>query len=336
MAALAGRHPVVDERDRIGAARILRQPVVVEIESPGLRIEHHVLEHSAESPCRRIDLRFRLGRQANHLRVAAALEIEDAPPAPAMLVVTDQAAFRIAGQSRLPGPRQAEEQRRVALGTDIGRAVHRQYPAERQQVVHDREDRLLDLARIAGAADQDEPFGEVEQDEHRRVGAVLGRVRLHGRHVDDRETGGVLGIGLARRTGEKHRAREQAVPCALGDDPNRQAIFRIRPGEAVLNEQFPAAQRRQHPLLDRLEPVRSNVPVDLSPPDVRCGRWLADEKLVERRPPGMHAGEADERAALRHLAFRAPDRVLVQRRGAWIPMNLTRINDAVSGEIRHC
>ena len=52
------------------------------------------------------------------------------------------------------------------------------------------------------------------------------------------------------------------------------------------------------------------------------------------RAAGVHAGETDERAALRHQAFRAPDRVLVQRGGAEIPVNRSWIHNAVGGEIR--
>lgn len=35
---------------------------------------------------------------------------------------------------------------------------------------------------------------------------------------------------------QKHGARKQAVPRLLSDDPDRQAVFRIRAREAVLHE----------------------------------------------------------------------------------------------------
>ena len=50
----------------------------------------------------------------DRLGVAAALEIEDALGAPAVLVVADQGARRIGRKRRLAGARQAEEQRRIA------------------------------------------------------------------------------------------------------------------------------------------------------------------------------------------------------------------------------
>src|SRR3546814_4031921 len=62
---------------------------------------------------------------ANHLGVTAALEIEDRGVRPAMLVVADQRARRVGRQGRLAGAAEAEEDRRVAVRTDVRRAVHR-------------------------------------------------------------------------------------------------------------------------------------------------------------------------------------------------------------------
>ena len=156
MAAGARRHGVVDELDRIRGARILGQRRIVEIRaraSPG-----RITTFSSTVPNRRVvrvDLRLGLGREPDHLRVAAALEIEDAAIAPAVLVVADQPAIRIARQRRLAGAGQAEEERGVAGLADVGRAVHREHALQRQQVVEDREDRLLVLAGVAGAGDDD-------------------------------------------------------------------------------------------------------------------------------------------------------------------------------------
>src|SRR3546814_13403281 len=51
----------------------------------------------------------------------------------------------------LAGAREAEEDRGVACWAYVRRAVHREHVAIRQQVVENREHRLLDLARIDGA-----------------------------------------------------------------------------------------------------------------------------------------------------------------------------------------
>ncbi len=76
-----------------------------------------------------------------------------------MLVVADQGPRSIGAQCRLARARQAEEDRCVALGTDIRAAMHRHDALRRQQVIEDAEHRFLHLAGVFGAADQDQLFG---------------------------------------------------------------------------------------------------------------------------------------------------------------------------------
>ena len=105
---------VVDVIQRIGAAGVLGQRVVVEVEAARERIEHHVFQDGAEAPRAGVNLRLGFGRQADHLGVAAVLEIENAVIAPAVLVVADQLARRVGGERSLAGAGEAEEQRHVA------------------------------------------------------------------------------------------------------------------------------------------------------------------------------------------------------------------------------
>ena len=107
---------VVDELDRIRASCVLRQRGVVQIQRAAIRINHHVFQNRAEPASGRVDLRLGLGRELDHLRVAAAFEIEDAGVAPSVLVVADETPLRVTRQRRLPGTREAEEERRVTLG----------------------------------------------------------------------------------------------------------------------------------------------------------------------------------------------------------------------------
>ena len=176
------------------------------------RIHDDVFEHRAEAD-RVPDLRLVLPREANALGVAAAFEVEDAVVAPAVLVVADQAALRVGGERRLAGARKAEEQRHVARRPHIRGAVHREDAARGQQVIHDRERRLLHLAGIAGAADQHDALFEIDDDAGLRVGAVLGGVRLEFRREQDRELGRHRGLRrirpdekLPRRRGCARRA----------------------------------------------------------------------------------------------------------------------------------
>src|SRR5690606_20987062 len=97
-----------------------------EVDDPRLRIDDHVLEDRAEPTARRVDQRLALGGEADHLRVVPALEVEDALVRPAVLVVADELARRVGREGRLAGAREAEEERDVAILTDVSRAVHRE------------------------------------------------------------------------------------------------------------------------------------------------------------------------------------------------------------------
>ena len=105
---------VGDGLERIGAAGVLGEAVVVEVGHAGHRVEDHVLEHGAEAGGGRVDLRLGLGREVDRLGVAAALEVEDAVVRPAVLVVADQPrAGRPTGWScRCPRGRRTRRRRR--------------------------------------------------------------------------------------------------------------------------------------------------------------------------------------------------------------------------------
>ena len=169
-----------------------------------LRIERHVLHHRAEALGRRIDLRLGLARELDRLGVAAALEIEHAALAPAMLVVADEGAVRIGRERRLAGAGEAEEDRRVAVAAGVGRAMHRHDLLRRQEVVEDGEHRLLHLARIARAADQHDLAREVAGDDRSRCA----------RHAAwDRR-----GTTADRRSSNRGRRRRDPRPAAGSGD----------------------------------------------------------------------------------------------------------------------
>src|ERR1035437_8463602 len=72
------RPMVVDVIERIGAAGVFREGVVVEVEAARLRIDRHVFHDGAEPARTGVNLRFGLGGEANDLGVTAVLEVEDA------------------------------------------------------------------------------------------------------------------------------------------------------------------------------------------------------------------------------------------------------------------
>ena len=183
-------------------------------------------------PRRSVDLGLGLRGQPDDLRVAAAFEVEDAVVRPAVLVVADQMPLGIGGERRLAGARKPEEHRHAAVVADVRRAVHRHHAAQRQPVVHDGEDRLLDLARVVRAADQHLGARGMEHDERPRARAVRLRIGLDGRRVQH-ERLRLVPPQLALRGVDEERLREERVPRAVRHDPQREPMCRIGPGERV-------------------------------------------------------------------------------------------------------
>ena len=186
--ATHGIFALLDELDRVGAARVLRDAGVGEVDGAVL-FEHDVLQHRAEAQ-RLEDVRLVFRRQVDRLGVAAAFDVEDAVVAPAVLVVADEVPLGIGGERRLAGAGQAEQQRRAAgLPVRRGRAVHREHAALRREVVRDREHALLHLAGVLGAEDDQLAVFEAQVDARRRAhagGEAVGGKRAG---VVDREVG---------------------------------------------------------------------------------------------------------------------------------------------------
>ena len=258
----------------------------------------------------RVDLRLGLGGEADHLRVAAALEVEDAAVAPAVLVVADQRALGVGRERRLAGAREAEEDRDVAVVADVRRAVHREDALERQPVVHHREDRLLDLAGVERAADQQLGAAGMQHDERAGARAVLVRVGL--------EVGRVQHERLAARTrlsslgGEvdEHRLREERVVRVRGDDAHADPVRRVGAGEGVDDvERVGRAEVRGDLLAQAVEVLLRERLVDLAPPDPVLGAGLARRRTCPsasgpcarrcRRRAGRPRRDARRRAAAR-------------------------------------
>ena len=156
-AADAARRNRRQRLERIGGAGVLGQRDVVEI-GHAVRAEHEVLEHRARSDCAAAKISGSLSAlQLHRLGVAAALEIEDAVRGPAVLVVADQRPRRDrsrASSCRCPRGRRTARRRRRARHWPS--SASGSTPRARRVEVEQREHRLLDLAGIGGAADDDD------------------------------------------------------------------------------------------------------------------------------------------------------------------------------------
>jgi hypothetical protein len=224
---------VGDIVQRIGAAHVGVRLSSSKSSSSVFGIVDHVLDHGAELRGGGVDLRLGLGAQVDRLGVAAALEVEGAAIGPAMLVIADQDAVGIGRQRRLAGARQAEEHGRVhrVARRVVGRAVHRHDALFGQQVVQQREHRFLVLARVFGAADQDQLACRSSARSPSRTGSRGGRVGLEAGAVDDGEIGheAVQLLALGRRSMWRMNSPCQAssvtmrtlIACAGSAPPKR-------------------------------------------------------------------------------------------------------------------
>ena len=300
-AAKSGLAGVGDEIERVAGAGVLREAVVVEVQRPGLGIDHDVFQQGAEAPGGGVDFRLRLGREIDHLGIAAAFEVEDAAVRPAMLVIADQNPRGVGGESGLAGAREAEEDRGVAVGPDVGRAMHRQHVAFGQQVVQHREDRFLDLAGIDGAADDDQTLGQVDDDEAFAVGAVRCRIGMAAWRMQDGEARLKIDeIGFGRTN--EHVVGEEAVPGTLGDDAHRQAIGGIGTGIEVLDIEIAGLEMTADLVQEPVEMRFAHAAINVAPPDIAGGAGLLDNEFVIGGPAGVGAGAHHQGAAIGHHA----------------------------------
>ncbi len=177
----------------------------------------------------------------------------------------------------------------------VDRGVHREHPLVGHQVVHHRERGLLDLARVAGADDDDLHPLQVDQDRGPGAGALGGRVGLEAGHVDDREVGRERRELGARRPAEQV-AREDAGPGGLGVHAQAPAMGRMGADVQVLGIQLAIREVGHEAGAEAVVVGLADRLVDLSPPDLGLARGLAHDELVARRTARVGGGLDDHRA----------------------------------------
>ena len=220
---------VRDLLELVGGARVLGLRVVVEVEVAACRRRPRSRGSSRSGASSRRSPARASAREADHLGVAAALDVEDAAVAPAVLVVADQAARGIGRERRLAGPGEAEEDGDVARRRRRSpSSASASTPSSGRRSFITREDRLLDLAGVVRAADQDlaSASGAGRRRCPVRVPSVVG-VGLDVRRVQDErlrlEARELLGGRL-----DEHRLREQRVLRLAGDRRARRSGARGR------------------------------------------------------------------------------------------------------------
>ncbi|QTK80153.1 hypothetical protein AT6N2_C2567 [Agrobacterium tumefaciens] len=308
MAGNAGLRRIRDEVQRISAAGVFRQRVIVEVRN-AVFVQHDVFQNRAETVGRSVDFWLGFSRKFDRLGVATALEIEDAMFAPAVLVIADQRACRIGRQRCLAGAGEAEEDGGIALRTDIRRAMHRHDALGGQQVVQNREDRLLIFAGIARTTDQNETLGQVAGDNRFRAATVAHRISLEARQIDD---GKLLAEAIKRLAlrPDQQITDEKRMPGKLGDDAGRQCVLLIGAADQVLHIESLAGGMRQHILMQQVE-VRRRQRLVVIPPDRVFGGGIANDEFVLWRAAGVLASDGTQRSIHGQFGFAITDRVLV-------------------------
>ena len=219
-----------------------------------------------------------------------------------MFIVTDERALWVGGQGRLAGPGETKEQRHVTGRAHVGRAVHGQVAGLRQQEVQHAKDRLLDLARILRAADQDGALGEVHHNKGLGVGAVEGRVSFHRRQVDD----GPIGLNVCAvfwRRAQEHVLGKEVVPRVLGHNADLDLQLVVSAGGEVLNKEPLVLGAVEHQRFKTVVTFRVERLVHRAPVDLVFGQGIADGVFVLGRAPGELTGTRHERAIGAELAF---------------------------------
>ena len=331
MIGALGRQRIRNLLELVGGARILGLRIVIEIEHAAL-VDDHVLEDGAEALRRLVDLGLGLRREADHLRVAAAFDVEDAVVRPAMLIVPDQVAAGIRRERCLARAGEPEEDGDIAVVAHVRGAVHGQDALEGQAVVHQREDRLLDLAGIERAADHDLCPAQVDDDERRAAGAVLLRLCFDDRSVENQRVGLEL-VQLLAGGLDEERLGEQRVPGAVSDQPNAEPVCRIGAGERVDDVEVLMLEKRGDLVAEPIELHFLQLLVDRAPPDSILRARLADKEFVFRRTSRVAACVDDERAALCEPALVSPQRVRVENRGRGVDVHAAAGVDSVLAEI---
>ena len=185
-----------------------------------------------------------------------------------MLVVADEAACGVGGESCLAGAREAKEEGSYSVCAGVGGAVHGKYIAVGDDEIHHAEDGLLHFAGVLGAADQDDAACKVGQDEGLGVGSVALGNGLELRRGNDGELGRVCGE-LRGAGPNKELAHEKGVPGVLGDDADGQTVVRVGAAIKVLHKKLALAQVRGDAFQQGLEALRRDGLVDFSPIDYR-------------------------------------------------------------------
>ena len=294
----------------IGHARVVRDRDVVVV-GLAVLVEHHVFANGAKTDGVE-DLGLAEGVQALAFCVAATLDVEDTHVGPTVLVVADQQARGIGRKRGLAGAGQAKEHGGLVRdGIHAGRAVHGQHVVlDGQQVIHNAEDGLFDLAGVAGAGDQNHAFLEV--DDHRGAGveALDGGVTLVTWRGKDAEVRLAGARDFASERAGEHLLNKKCLAGTLAGNEQSTRVVAVGTCHAAGDEHVALVEIVDDAGLDGLIALDGQRAVDRAPGNLVVNIGGVNDKAVIGGTAGTLPRLDHQRAVGCHAAFVAADGML--------------------------
>ena len=279
-------------------------------------VEHHVFADGAKADGVE-DLGLVERVQALTLGVAAALDVEDPHVGPTVLVVADQQARGIGRKRGLAGAGQAKEHGGLMRdGVHTGRAMHGQHVVlDGQQVIHNAEDGLFDLAGVAGASDKNHALLEV--DDHRGAGveALGGRVALIAGCGKDAEVRLAGACDFAGKRAGEHLLNKERLAGTLAGDKQATRMVAVGTGHTARDEHVALIEIVDDAGLDGLVALGRKRAVDGTPGNLVVHVGRIDDKAVVGRSASALSRLDHQCAVGGHAAFIAADSMLDELRG---------------------
>ena len=117
------------------------------------------------------------------------------------------------------------------------------------------------------------------------------------------------------------------MPGAFSDDSDRNLIFGVGPGIAILDKDILALEISQHSEIEYFKFFRLHRHIDRTPPNLLLAGLFPHDPFIIGRPTGMVPGSHDDGPQMGHDPFPAADDLFIEDRGWRIPINHPYIFD---------
>ena len=244
-------------------------------------IEHHVFADRAKADSVE-DLGLVEGVQALAFCVAATLDVEDTHVGPTVLVVADQQARGIGRKRGLARAGQAKEHGGLVRdGIHAGRAMHGQHVVlDGQQVIHNAEDGLFDLAGVAGAGDQNHAFLEVDDHGSAGIEALDGRIALVTGRCEHAEVGLAGARDFAGKRAGEHLLNKECLAGTLAGNEQATCVVAVGACHAAGDEHVALVEIVDDAGLDGLIALDGQRTVDRAPGNLFVNIGGVNDKAV--------------------------------------------------------